>query len=87
MNCTCSCLSPFRWASFPRDSIFLTAPKQFTVGASQGKSASQIASETVKKITEKNGRSPGTLMGISPAADRQAEQRIYNLSKKLKESA
>jgi hypothetical protein len=74
---TCSCcrqLSPFHYADFPRDSIFIAAPKQFTVGASQGKTASQIASETVQKVTQKTGRSPGSIPGISAKGDLLIEE-------------
>jgi hypothetical protein len=82
VTCTCNCLSPFRWASFPRDSIFLDSPKQFTLGASQGKSASQIASETVQKITQRTGRSPGSIPGISAKGDLHIEESNHARSRK-----
>jgi hypothetical protein len=72
-----SCLSPFRWRDFPRPSIFAT-DSTFTTGARMGKTLSHTSSEAVSRHIERTGRSPGTLMGISPNADRQAEeQRPY----------
>jgi hypothetical protein len=71
-----SSLSPFRWREFPRPSVFVSDPL-FTTGARMGKTLSHTSSAAVTRHIEKTGRSPGTLRGISPKADKQAEERPY----------
>jgi hypothetical protein len=76
-----SSLSPFRWREFPRPSIFAT-DSTFTTGARMGKTLSHTSSAAVSRHIERTGRSPGTLMGISPKADKQAEERTYKRGKR-----
>lgn len=74
MTCTCSCLSPFLWNT-GEPSIFSTE-KHFT-GMSTGKTMRQISSESADTFQKRYGRSLGTIGGLSPAADRDSEERSY----------
>lgn len=74
MNCTCSFHSPFRWAAFPRGSIFATDP-HFAKGAASGKTMGAIQSEAMARYEDREGRSAGTIYGISDKADKQAAAR------------
>jgi hypothetical protein len=78
---TVSCLSPFRWAEFPRPSIFAT-DKAFTGNALNGKTQSQVSSETVTRLTEESGRSPGSISGLSDRGDALIEQSNYRRGRK-----
>ena len=80
-RCTCSIHSAFRWTDYIRPSIFLDDAR-FTTGASSGRTMSQITSASVDRITERTGRSPGTVFGISQDADRRSEAGIYDRRKK-----
>lgn len=77
MTCNCCPESAFRWRESPRRSIF-TSDQDFTRAAHTGKTPNQISSEGVTRIIERTGRSPGSVFGISPAADRRTEQGIYD---------
>jgi hypothetical protein len=57
--------NPFAWKSNPRDSIFATDPK--FAAYRNGKSRSQVMSETTDRITRETGKNPGTLH-LTPAS-------------------
>jgi len=65
-------MSSFYWQGQP--SIF-ASDKQFT-GLKSGKTFSQTSSESVQKQADKNGRSPGTISGLS--ANTTAKVRVAN---------
>jgi hypothetical protein len=65
--------SAFNWRNNPRPSIF-SSDSRFTAGAKSGKAMTQIASESVVKITARTGRNPGTIKGLSDVADKLIEQ-------------
>lgn len=73
MQCRCSALSAFHWASDPRPSIFL-ADQAVTKGASTGLTMSQIQSASVDRITKETGRNPGSLKGMSANGDLRIEE-------------
>jgi hypothetical protein len=68
-----SSLSPFRWRDFPRPSVF-ASDSRFTAGAKSGKAMTQIASESVVKITAKTGRNPGSIRRLSAKGDRLIDE-------------
>lgn len=61
---TVSRLSPFRWREFPRPSIFATDPK-FAKGAGTGLTMNAIQSQAMSRFEEREGRSAGTIAGLS----------------------
>jgi hypothetical protein len=65
--------SAFNWRNNPRPSIF-SSDSRFTAGAKSGKAMTQIASESVVKITAKTGRNPGSIRGLSEKGNRLIEQ-------------
>jgi hypothetical protein len=68
-----SSLSAFRWREFPRPSIF-ASDVRFTAGAKSGKAMTQIASQSVVKITARTGKNPGSIKGLSGKGDKLIEQ-------------
>lgn len=72
MTCTCGCLSPFRWAEYPRNSIFVA---DFGRGAHTGMTQSQMATRTVTTFEKTRGYSLGTVGGLSAKADKETAQR------------
>lgn len=74
MTCRCCMHSPFRFAEFPRPSIF-ARDSAFTYGASTGQTMGQIASRSVTAFEEKTGRSLGTIGGINDRSDRETAER------------
>lgn len=79
-TCTCSCRSPFRFREFPRPSIFGTDSAFCPVGK-QGLSMSHIQSATTARITRETGRSPGTVHGLSAAADQKIAAHLHRTRK------
>lgn len=75
MTCRCPSMSPFLYAAHPRPSIF-SSDGAFTP-RSNGKTTSQTASEAVTAFMDRTGRSPGTMYGISAAADARSERTTY----------
>lgn len=69
-----SILSPFRWRETPRPSIFLM-DSAFYKGARTGMTMNAIQSEAMTRFEQENGRSAGTIYGISDKADKQAAAR------------
>jgi hypothetical protein len=61
------------------------ADRAFTGNALNGKTASQVSSETVARLTEETGRSPGSIPGISAKGDLLIEQSNYRRGLKAKE--
>ena len=59
-----SSLSPFRYAEFPRPSIFLSDPA-FYRAASTGRRVNDIQSAAVARYEKATGRSCGSIPGIS----------------------
>jgi hypothetical protein len=78
---TTSSLSPFRFAEYPQPSIFANDPK-FCGNRKNGKTQSQVSSETVARLTEESGRSPGSIPGISAKGDALIEQSNYRRGRK-----
>lgn len=52
--------SPFRWAEFPRPSIF-ASDVSFKAHGRDGTSTSQMSSQNVDDQIARTGRSPGTI--------------------------
>jgi hypothetical protein len=65
--------SAFNWRNNPRPSIF-SSDSRFTAGAKSGKAMTQIASESVVKITAKTGRNPGSIRRLSAKGDRLIDE-------------
>lgn len=62
----------FNWKKDPRPSVF-AADARF-VANKHGKSVSQTASESQQEYEAKNGKSRGTVYGISKKSDEAAEE-------------
>lgn len=65
--------SAFNWARDPRPSIFAT-DIAFTGSKKTGKSLNQTATESVEKVTKRDGRNPGSIRGISAAGNLLIEE-------------
>lgn len=78
---TSSCLSPFRWREFPRPSIF-AGDTYFCGNKTNGKTQSQVSSESVDRTTARTGRNPGSIMGLSDRGNRHIEQAQYARGRK-----
>jgi hypothetical protein len=65
--------SAFNWRNNPRPSIF-SSDSRFTAGAKSGKAMTQIASQSVVKITARTGKNPGSIKGLSGKGDKLIEQ-------------
>jgi hypothetical protein len=74
-------MSPFKWQEHPRPSIFAT-DRTFVGNKKDGKTQSQVSSETVARLTEQSGRSPGSIPGISAKGDLLIEQSNYRRGRK-----
>lgn len=61
--------SPFRWAEYPRASIFATdrAFVPTVTGATHQQNSSQAAQRYITAEVKRTGRNPGTLTGITRA--------------------
>jgi hypothetical protein len=81
MNCTCNCLSPFKWASYPRDSIFMGS-SLFYKGASSGTTMSALQTAAVERYAARTGRSAGSIHGISDRGDAHIEQSNYRRARR-----
>lgn len=81
MTCRCNFHSPFHWRDFPRASIFMQ-DSAFYKGAITSQTMSQIASASVERYTERTGRNPGSIFGISAHADRLTEAAIHERQKR-----
>lgn len=73
MTCRCCRLSPFRWAEFPAPSMF-SQDAHFFKGAGTGKTMNTLQTEAVTRFEQKNGRSAGTIRGLSDKGDAQIEE-------------
>lgn len=81
MKCSCSLHSPFLFRQHVRPSLFATDPA-FYKGASTGKTAGQISTEAVERFTLATGRNPGSIFGISSAADHLIEKTAHERRKR-----
>ena len=72
--CRCNFRSPFLWATYPQSSMFASDPK-FAKGAGTGLTMNAIQSQAMTRFEEREGRSAGTIYGISDKADKQADSR------------
>lgn len=69
-----SCLCPFHFSEYPRPSIFHGDPA-FRANKN-GHSRSEQQAATVERMTRENGRSPGTISGLSPVGDARLAQQM-----------
>jgi hypothetical protein len=67
------CTSPFRWAEYPRPSIF-ASDTTFTGSKRTGKTASQTSTEAADRYVQRTGRSAGSIPGISTKGDLLIEE-------------
>lgn len=68
MTCSCPITCAFRWQDDPRPSIFVHDSAYAPKGES-GLSMREIQSATISRRTQQEGKSPGTMRGLSDAAD------------------
>lgn len=74
-------LSPFRWAEYPRDSIFV-ADGKFSKNAHNGKTLSQVRTEQVEIYAKKHGKSMGSIRGMSAKGDLHIEESEHRRGRK-----
>jgi hypothetical protein len=81
---TCSCcrqLSPFHYAEYPQDSIFMGS-SLFYKGARTGSTMSALQTAAVERYAARTGRSAGSIMGISDRGDALVEQSNYRRARR-----
>lgn len=69
-KCKCYPLSPFLWASNPRDSMFMK-DHTFRAKGAEGKSGAQLATEFVE-LQRKMGKSVGTIHKLGSQSHEKA---------------
>jgi hypothetical protein len=77
---TASRMSAFYWNT-GEPSIFM-ADRAFTGNALNGKTASQVSSEVVARLTLETGKNPGSIPGLSDRGDALIEQSNYRRGRK-----
>lgn len=72
--------SPFRWAEYPRASIFATdrAFVPTVTGATHQQNSSKAAQSYIAAEVKRTGRNPGTLTGISKAERAANRERAWS---------
>jgi hypothetical protein len=77
---TASRMSAFYWNT--GESTVFAQDSRFTGNRKNGKTASQVSSETVARLTEETGKNPGSIAGLSDRGDALIEQSNYRRGRK-----